>query len=206
MPNPNPEFRPIPDSRFPNVRSFVALNLSPNDRQALHEAARPIREAAGAASWVTADNLHLTLKFLGEVEAGRVEALGGRLCDAAIAHRRMTLDLGGAGVFPNPRAPRIVWMGVAPDPRLELLYHDVERVCIALGFASDGRPFRPHVTLGRLKGNPGSAERHALLEAMRRCTFNRRVTVDSVDLMRSTPGPNGSRYDVVMAASLGGHG
>ena len=185
------------------MRTFIALNIPPDDRQALHDATRPIREAVGDASWVAADNLHLTLKFLGEVEGERAIQLGERLASIGVAHRPLMLDVAGAGVFPNFRAPRIVWMGVAPDSKLELLYHDVERGCETLGFAAEARAFRPHITLGRLRAAPPAEVRRALGESIRGCTFNQRVPVDSVDLMASALGRSGSRYSVVAAASLG---
>ena len=185
------------------MRTFIALNIPPEDRQALHDATRPIREAVSDASWVAADNLHLTLKFLGDVEEERATQLAERLASIGGAHRPLMLDVAGAGVFPNLRAPRIVWMGVAPDAKLELLHHDVERGCEALGFGAEARAFRPHITLGRLKTPPHAEGRRALGDAIRACTFNRRLPVESVDLMASALGRSGSRYSVVVAASLG---
>lgn len=185
------------------MRTFIALNIPPDDRQALHDATRPIREAVGDASWVAADNLHLTLKFLGEVDEARAVQVGQHLASIGVAHRPLTLEVAGAGVFPNFRAPRIVWMGVAPDSKLELLHHDVERGCEALGFGAEARAFRPHITLGRLKAPPPAHVRRVLGDALRACTFSRRVPVDSVDLMASALGGSGSRYSVVAAASLG---
>lgn len=194
---------PISGFRCRTVRTFIALNMPPADRQALHDATRLIRDSVNSASWVAADNLHLTLKFLGEVEDDRVTQLGARLESIAAAHRPLVLDVGGTGVFPNFRAPHIVWMGVAGDSKLELLYHDVERGCEALGFAPEGRAFRPHITLGRLKAIPGGAGRRALQDALRACTFHTRVAVDSVDLVASALSQGGSRYTVLTAASLG---
>ena len=185
------------------MRAFIALNIPAAERQALHDATRPMREAAREASWVAADNLHLTLKFLGEVDESQATQLGERLAAIGAAHRPLMLDVGGAGVFPNFRAPRIVWMGVAPETKLELLYHDVEGGCEALGFTAEARAFRPHITLGRLKTPPSSEVRHALRDALRDCTFSTRISVVSVDLMASTLGRGGSRYSVTSAASLG---
>ncbi|HSJ62326.1 MAG TPA: RNA 2',3'-cyclic phosphodiesterase [Gemmatimonadaceae bacterium] len=185
------------------MRSFIALNLPDAERYELHEAARPIREAVGAAAWVTPGNLHLTLKFLGDVDETRRVLLGERLRVLGAAHRPLALDVGGGGVFPNFRAPRIVWVGVAPDARLELLHHDVERACEGLGFPVDGRAFRPHITLGRLRAQPDVSGRRTLRHAVRSCAFDRRIAVSTVDLMERRPGPGGSAYTVGLAAPLG---
>ena len=169
----------------------------------LHDASRPIREAAGQASWVAPSKLHLTLKFLGDIDEGRVPEIAARLREIATAHRSITLDIGGAGVFPNLRAPRIVWMGVETDARLELLGHDIERAFEALGFPMEGRAFRPHITLGRLRSPLDAARRGALQDALRASTIRRRIPVQTVDLMASTLGAGGSSYRVLTAAPLG---
>ena len=185
------------------MRTFIALNLPSIQRQELHDATTGIRESVSDASWVGADKLHLTLKFLGEVEDDRVTQLTSRLATIGASHRRLELDVGGPGVFPNFRAPRIVWMGVAPDAKLELLFDDVERACDALGFPPEGRAFRPHITLGRLRVPPTATVRRDLERAMNACTARLRVAVNTLDLMSSTLGRGGSRYSVVAAASLG---
>jgi 2'-5' RNA ligase len=199
---PSPE-RSAPRVAHAATRAFIALNLPDADRQALHAAAQPVRDAVDSGAWVAAANLHLTLKFLGQVEPGPLASVEQRLREIAARHRPLTLDIGGAGVFPNLRAPRIVWMGVGQDARLELLYHDVERACDVLGFPVEGRAFRPHLTLGRLKAPPDATARGRLTEAVRALTESRRVVVRTVDLMASRPGAGGSRYTVMNAAPLG---
>ncbi|HUF29345.1 MAG TPA: RNA 2',3'-cyclic phosphodiesterase [Gemmatimonadaceae bacterium] len=185
------------------MRTFLALNLPPATREALFERTSALRAAAPGASWVAHDNLHLTLQFLGDVDDERLAAVAARLLEIAATHRRLLLDIGGAGAFPNLGRPRIVWMGVAPDPRLELLQHDLERGCESLGFPVEGRAFRPHITLGRIRLALPPAERATLVAALSGCTFRERVAVETVDLMDSALGQGGSRYTVLVAAALG---
>lgn len=185
------------------MRTFLALNLPPATRDALYDRTSAVRVAAPAASWVARDNLHLTLQFLGDVDDERAAAVGAILHEIASSHRRVVLDIGGAGAFPNLRRARIVWMGVAPDPRLELLQHDLERGCESLGFPVEGRAFRPHITMGRIRGELPVVERSALVTALGECTFRERITVGTVDLMESALARGGSRYTVVAAAALG---
>lgn len=185
------------------MRTFLALNLPPATRDALHERTAAVRAAAPLASWVARENLHLTLQFLGDVDGERVLAVEARVREIAATHRRLMLDIGGAGAFPNLGQPRIVWMGVASDPRLELLQHDLERGNESLGFPVEGRAFRPHITMGRIRIALPAAERGALVAELRECTFRERVTVTSVDLMESALGRVGSRYTVLAAAALG---
>jgi 2'-5' RNA ligase len=185
------------------VRTFLALNLPPATRDALYERTAAVRAAAPLASWVARENLHLTLQFLGDVDDERVAAVEARIREIAVTHRRLMLDIGGAGAFPNLGQPRIVWMGVASDPKLELLQHDLERGNESLGFPVEGRAFRPHITMGRIRVALQAAEREAMVSELRECAFRERVTVTSVDLMESALGLGGSRYTVLAAAALG---
>ena len=112
------------------------------------------------------------------------------------------MRLAGMGAFPNFRRARVVWMGVEQDPRLELLHHDVEVACETLGFEVDGRPFRPHLTLARVKDRLPEERARALSRAARRVDFNADVVVRSLDLMRSELGPGGSTYSTIASAPL----
>jgi len=117
----------------------------------------------------------------------------------------LALALGGLGAFPNLLQPRIVWMGVARDPRLELMQHDIELACATLGVAVEGRAFRPHLTLGRAKQTVSREAAVALRSAARATDFRSTIEVSTLDLMQSTLSPGGSRYAVLDAAPLGGH-
>lgn len=184
------------------MRLFVAVNLPDHVRRAIASAAAPLRGASFPIKWVEPDGLHLTLKFLGEVEADRqaavVQALG-RACHGA---RPFELLLGGFGAFPSAARARVVWLGCDPVPALELLQHGVEREYAALGFPVEGRPFRPHLTLGRARATAGAGV-GGLAARLGELAFADAVTVRSIDLMESTLTPAGARYAVRHAVPLG---
>src|SRR5262249_51406134 len=138
------------------VRLFLALNIEPEVRHRVHAATQALRAADSDVRWVDESKLHLTLKFLGEQPETLVTPLSAALDQAAGKSRELDLQFGSIGAFPNFRRPRVVWLGVAPDPKLELLHHDIEVACETLGLGIDGRPFRPHVTLGRVNKDDGA--------------------------------------------------
>jgi RNA 2',3'-cyclic 3'-phosphodiesterase len=185
------------------VRLFVAINLPPLVRRTISAATASMREAAGAISWVPEDRLHLTMEFLGEQPASAVPELKAALCAAAERHAPVALALRGFGAFPNLRAPRIVWLGVEPDPKLELLQHDLASVCNKLGYERDARAFRPHITLGRARTRLKAEAARALATAARAVAYAGVVEVETVDLMESRLLPSGARYSVVAAMPLG---
>jgi 2'-5' RNA ligase len=184
------------------VRLFLAINLSPEVRREVAAATAPLRECVPELAWVREPLLHLTLKFLGEQPAERVDDIQGALAAVAGRHRELLMTLGGIGAFPNFRRARIVWIGVADDPRLELLHHDVEVACETLGFEVEGRPFRPHLTLARVK-QPLVEERARILSRQaKRTDYRTDFIVRSIDLMRSDLSAEGPAYTTLVSAAL----
>ena len=146
--------------------------------------------------WVRPEALHLTLKFLGDVDEGQEPSLRGGLGQVAGEARPVTLHMEGFGVFPDFRRPRIVWVGVAPDPALELLQHRVEQVFAPLGFPTEARTFRPHVTLGRTGRDARPRDFTGLEGALMALTFAETALVSDLDLMESTLQSGGAVYQV----------
>jgi RNA 2',3'-cyclic 3'-phosphodiesterase len=178
------------------MRLFLALNIEAQVRQRCYAATAALRTAGPDVRWVDEGKLHLTLKFLGDQPETLVTGLAPVIDAAAGRSRVMDLSLGGIGAFPNFRRPRVVWLGVTPDPKLELLHNDVEVACEKLGLSVEGRPFRPHVTLGRVESGDGKA----LREAARGTKVRETSAVRSIDLILSA----GGQYRVLHASLLGG--
>ncbi|HEX8851402.1 MAG TPA: RNA 2',3'-cyclic phosphodiesterase [Gemmatimonadaceae bacterium] len=184
------------------MRLFLAINLPDDARAALDREARPLREAAPGLKWVAPERVHLTVRFLGEQPLERLAAIRGAVDEATARHGEVQLALGGLGAFPNFRRARVVWLGVAPDPRLELLHHDVEDACVRLGFEPEGRPFRPHVTLARVPQGAREEELRGLHRRVRSFHFEQVIEVPSVDLMVSELSPDGPRYRILHTSPL----
>jgi len=145
--------------------------------------------------WVRPENIHLSLKFLGDVDEARDSELRKALQRAAGTSgepRPLTLQIAGFGVFPDYHRPRVVWAGVTPDPGLELLQHGVEQAFAPLGFPTEARAFRPHVTLGRAARDARPGDLTGLEAMLAGTNFDESVTVDEVDLMQSTLQPGGA--------------
>lgn len=184
------------------MRLFLAINIDPAIRRAVADATEPLRVAAPSLAWIAEPKLHLTLKFLGETEPDAAARLGPAMDAVASRHRPFAMRLRHVGAFPNFRRARVVWMGVEPSPRLELLHHDVEVACADAGFPLDGRPFRPHVTIARVRQRPEEPVLRALSRAAKRVDYEEEMMVGSIDLMRSTQGSAGSSYDRLHASPL----
>ena len=163
-----------------------------------------MREAASKASWVAENNLHLSMKFFGEQPDTAPSAIAALLAPVGAAHQPFDLRMSGLGAFPNLRAPRVVWMGVQQDPRLELVHHDVEATCAANGYPLDARAFRPHITIARVRAPLPLANARALALAARAVVYKGVQQVQALSLIESTLGPRGPRYTKVASIPLGG--
>lgn len=160
-----------------------------------------LRDSGWPVKWVRSEGLHVTVKFLGETEDGRVPALGESLAQAAKGTGTLHFNSTGLGAFPSLGRPRILWAGFEAEAALELMVDRVERRCADLGFSPDGHPHRPHVTLGRVRdGGRLPADASAQLE---REHLEGNFTADRLVLYRSHPGAGGSRFEALLTFSLG---
>jgi 2'-5' RNA ligase len=134
------------------VRTFVAVELSP---EVLGRAARLIEKlkvSQAKVRWVESHNLHLTLKFLGDVEVVEIPEVIEHVRQATAGLESFDLAFHGAGAFPDPSNPRTIWIGVSQGAEAMIQLHGrVERALAELGFRAEHRRFRPHVTIGRVR-------------------------------------------------------
>ncbi|GMV04738.1 MAG: RNA 2',3'-cyclic phosphodiesterase [Gemmatimonadota bacterium] len=186
------------------MRAFIALNLPKKERQRVHRAARLLREEDMPVRWVDPDNLHVTLKFLGEVRPERVGAVEETLARVAQGTPPFPLALAGFGAFPTIRRPRVIWLGVDATPELRCLKQDLEWALADCGFEAETRAFHPHLTLGRADPRDGAGAFRGLDEVVAGLEFHAEVRMHSVDLMRSHLSRAGARYSVVTNARLTG--
>ncbi len=176
------------------MRLFLALTLDPIARRRCDEAIQPLRLARPSVHWVAPHGFHLTLKFLGEQPESLVAPLADAIDTVAAQTRPIDLCIGAVGAFPALRRPRTIYLTVTPEPKLELLHHDIEVTCATLGLPLAGRPFRPHVTIGREPEPPDLDARRALRAAARLVLLRVTAPIPGIDLVESEQTESGTRY------------
>ena len=152
---------------MPETRTFVAVALPPEAVRALEGLVDRLRllPEGQACRWSAAETIHLTLKFLGDVPDARLPAVYAAVDRACAGATPFSVEIRGLGCFPNPRRPSIVWTGLEdPAGRLAALAEEVDRALAAEGFPRETRPFRPHLTIGRVRRGARPAEAAALGE------------------------------------------
>jgi RNA 2',3'-cyclic 3'-phosphodiesterase len=133
------------------VRLFVALQIPGEVRARLASLINDLRPLAPTIKWVRTENLHLTLKFIGEAEAQRIETIRAGLAKIRV-RAAMELKFRGLGFFPNEKRPQVFWAGIDAPPVLTHLAGEIETELAGLGFPREDRTFAPHLTLARLDG------------------------------------------------------
>lgn len=150
------------------MRCFVAIDLTTDVRAAIVRAQTRVRTAAVHADvrWLDPTQFHLTLKFLGAVADERVPALSAALETAVAGTSHVALAAAGLGAFPSLARPRVLWAGITTGvPQLAALAGAIDRALGPLGFPPEARPFRGHLTIGRVRSPRGGAELVAALRA-----------------------------------------
>jgi 2'-5' RNA ligase len=184
-------------------RVFCAIDLPPDLKQKLAAHSSQVRAATDVkANWIYADNVHLTVKFLGEIPVSQVERLSESVARATKPLAPFKLIAEHCGVFPTHGPPRILWIGITdPDKQLAHLHVRLEEECAIAGFPKEPRPFHPHLTIARLRHSENA---RSLSTAHRALNFEPApIDVSQLLLIRSQPGKEGSKYNVISRHVLG---
>jgi 2'-5' RNA ligase len=188
------------------LRAFIAVEIPPEIYKAIENETAPLRAVLDASivRWVPTGNIHLTLRFLGDVSPANVEMLSQLLAVEVSLHERFTIKFGGLGAFPNPRRPRVLWIGIQAPAALEALRHGIEAAAATLGYPGEKRPFSPHLTIGRLKQNAGPAGTQKIRNALEETKVGPlgKAQVNAVHLFKSDLKPTGAVYTRLFSAPL----
>jgi len=191
------------------VRTFIAIELDETINAALTDLQEQLKAKVprGSVRWVRPQGIHLTLKFLGDVPANRIEEIERALTQACAGFPAFSFSVGELGCFPNPRRPRVVWVGVQEESgTLKRLQKAVEDGMEKLGFAPEGRRFHAHLTLGRTQRRASSSDVRRLGQLVSEANIGElgQMEARAVSLIKSDLKPTGAVYTQLAAARLEG--
>lgn len=185
------------------IRAFIALELPTSLKDYLYQLGQQLggQLPARSVKWVKPQNMHLTLVFLGDgVTAEQVTEISGRIDQIAAAFAPFNFHLSKLGAFPNPKAPRVIWVGIDGDVKpLQTLKSQLDQALEPLGWKPEKRRYSPHLTLGRVKDS------HAIGRAFLpfgKPVQTREFTTTAVHLYSSTLTPQGPQYDIVHTSNF----
>lgn len=176
------------------VRAFTSIEIPCNLRREIEGLLAPGKSTFKGVKWVATENLHITLKFLGNVEEDIVGTVSSRLARVATEMRPFSLSLGSVGAFPSLYRPRVLWIGVKKGEDVVRGLHDkIDRALSEIGFDLEERSYHPHVTVGRVRGG-ARLRMDQLFSAIH---LNREFPVLKFNLMKSTLLGKGPVYDII---------
>jgi 2'-5' RNA ligase len=188
------------------IRAFIAIDLNPEIRRMLEQVTRQLRDRLVDVPirWVPAENIHLTLMFLGDVSVKNLEILKKVLQNEASSHHSFELSVGSLGAFPNNRHARVLWVGVEAPAELVNVQRGIETAVSRLGYAREERPFSAHLTVGRISRNATSKDIHLISEVLEstKVGFLGVAQVDAIHLLKSDLKPTGAIYTRIFSAPL----
>jgi 2'-5' RNA ligase len=176
-----------------DLRLFIAARPPDAVRRGLDNLLGSLESRGDGVKWVRSDSIHLTLKFLGSVDETMVRAIDDAAAQCARGVGEIPLTVGRVGTFPDMRRPRVIWVGLTGEiDRLGSVAGALEEACFTLGFPKEGRAFRPHLTLGRVKDRL-SVDTIKKIEQKKDVVLGDMV-VDAIELIKSDLRPSGAVY------------
>lgn len=183
------------------MRCFIAIDMPEDIKASILNVIEKAGQKVKGIRWVSAQNIHLTLKFLGDVKEELIHDIEKGLSSVCINHVPFTINIRGVGAFPNFKYPNVLWIGIDESEELKRLYEDIEEFMFELGFEKDDRRFSPHLTIGRVKDRKGIEQILKELYTFKD-TFFGNIEVKEVLLMRSVLKPTGAEYSKIARFNL----
>ncbi len=174
-----------------SVRAFLAIPLPRQLQESIRVIQTELQASITEARWTRPENLHLTLHFFGEIDQETLEKLKVSVLSIKGCQRPFQVEVKGLGAFPNPYRPRVIWLGLKPRGQLEQLHRAIEPCLSQAGLTTDSRPYSPHLTIGRLRGD--KLDLTELFSSMQQKTIEP-LTVDRLILYESRLRPEGAQH------------
>jgi 2'-5' RNA ligase len=180
-----------------SIRAFIAIEINRENQNSLDNLINQINKTSmGSVKWTQSQNIHLTLKFLGDVETWELTSINQLIRNVANQSQSFTAVITKLGAFPTPNNPRIIWIGLEAPQTLFHLARTIEDSTRNLGFDSEGRPFTPHLTMGRARPGITRVQQDQLAGVIRSISlpkFNP-IQINSITLFQSILKPGGAEY------------
>ena len=190
------------------IRAFIAIDLPPDLHECLDQVSNQLKEQLHELPirWVPPKNIHLTLKFLGEVSLKNLEMLRNMITQIVSGYHEFDISVGGIGAYPKIHRPRVIWIGLEGPPELIAMQYAIEMETTRLGYAREERSFSPHLTMGRVSRNANLHEIRRISDILTdyKVGFLGLAKINEVHLFKSELKLGGAVYSRIFTATLAG--
>ncbi len=184
------------------IRAFIAIDLPANIRSSLGDAQDILKSFGFRVKWVRPQNIHLTLKFLGNIDSDQIDKISAAMKQTADDFSGVSLFAKEIGVFPNIRRPRVIWAGLNGKlETLKNLQQKLDKHLVAVGFPAESRAFKAHLTLGRVKGKIAPAQMKTAIDKLKGFE-SESFEIHEIFLFKSELRPPGAVYSKVQRVAF----
>jgi 2'-5' RNA ligase len=185
------------------LRCFTAIEIPENIKKSVADIIDNLKKSASDVKWVSDENIHITLQFLGETEESLIPVIKGALYKILATYSSFYIKIADVGCFPSGKRPRVIWVGIEESQALINLYEDISSEMVKFGYKKEERGFTPHVTIGRVKSNRNIGELLRRLEEFKVADFPA-FEVQNIRLMKSELKPSGAKHYCLAEIPIGG--
>jgi len=185
-----------------DIRCFIAVNLPVELKMAIGNVIAPLKKSGADVKWVNVENIHLTLKFLGNTDESLIPDITETLSKKLSHYKAFYITIAGVGCFPSEKRPKVIWIGMEDSAVLRNIWNDVDTTLSGFGFLPEGRSYSPHLTVGRVRSMKKVNELMNLFVDFRNSDFGR-IEVSAIHIMKSELKPAGAEYTSLGRIPLG---
>lgn len=184
------------------MRCFIAIELPDPVKSCLAQLQDELKKCKADIRWVNPDNVHLTLKFLGNIKEEMLQTIINGMKKVCSSSNPFNLEIIGIGMFPNTKSPRVLWLGVENNSFIMSLQAGIEKEMEKAGFKQEERKFKAHLTIGRFRSSSGKEDIFKSVSTHEKDSFGI-INVNSMSLMKSDLNPDGARHSRIAEIPLG---
>jgi len=188
---------------MPTIRAFIAVEIDEPNKQEICSLISCLKKSEADAKWITEDQVHLTLKFLGNIDKAEIQKISDALSDIADNFRPFEISFSEIGAFPNMNRPAVIWLGIDKGAGiLKMLNEKIETALEKTGFRQENREFKPHLTIARIRSPKNTPN---LIKLIKETGFNPGVNnsrIDKLTLFQSALNPKGAVHTIILQKYL----
>ena len=185
-----------------SMRAFIAVEIDPKAKQKISEFISILKKSEADVKWATEDQMHLTLKFLGNIYKDKIQGISDAISTISNNFKSFTINFSEIGAFPNINHPRVIWLGINKGSEsLKILNNKIESALEKLGFTKESRKFEPHLTLARIRSSKNISNLKKLIGEIS-CDIGNEMPIGKLILFQSKLNPKGAVYSVLLEKFL----
>lgn len=180
------------------MRAFIAIGLPKGIKDSLGRLQQKLKKAGADVKWVEPENIHLTLKFLGEIDEQTKDRISSKIEELCQGTKQFSVALSSCGAFPSNQSPRVIWTGINQgDNEVKRIAGKIEEFLSVIGISKENREFSSHITIGRTRSGKNRRELAELLDSLALKPLEEQFLVSKITLFKSTLTPAGPIYEVI---------